>query len=113
MNAIYPAVVEMKLKLKRYYGRVEYFFLHTFREHTHMLVYVQYLKSTNFSSALNERDGKFVSHDGEGAKEVIPVTSIDAGIGIVRRITENMEFFINRSIVLEDLDREDQDRDQV
>jgi len=87
-------------QLVTYYGRVIYFFLQTFRQSTRMLAYVQRYKATDHS--LNMADvcaGKIVELDGEGRKEVVCVTALDAGIGVMT--SAGAQYFINRSPILQ------------
>jgi len=65
-----------------------------------MLAYVQRYKATDHS--LNMADvcaGKIVELDGEGCKEVVCVTALDAGIGVMT--SAGAQYFINRSPILQ------------
>src|SRR5436305_1691571 len=60
------------------------FFVHSYRQRTRMLAYVQYYKSIDHSSRMPDvRWGKVVQFNEDGHKEVLCVTSIDAEIDIM------------------------------
>jgi hypothetical protein len=88
------------------YGTVLYFFVHSCRQQTRMLAYVQQYKSTDHSSRMPDvRLGKVVQFDGGGRKEVLCVTSLDTGIGMMT--SRGRRYFINRNSVLYNPDEND------
>ena len=87
------------------YGRVVYLFCHTFRQRTRMLAYVQTYNV--FDHSVRTEDipgGKVVEIRGEGRKEVICVSAIDAGIGVLN--SGGKRYLVNRHPVLHNLDEE-------
>ena len=83
------------------YGKVLFFFCHTQFERKRMLAYVQRYHHEDHSRLMEEvRDGKIVEMTGEGQKEVIWVTAIDAGIGILS--AGGKQYFINRGTVFKE-----------
>ena len=78
--------------------------LHTFRQSsTRMLAYVQHYKATDHSLCMADvRAGKIVELDGERRKEVVCITALDAGIGVMT--SAGAQYFINRSPMLQDPD---------
>ena len=66
------------------YGRVIYFFCHTLQQSTRMLAYIQTYNTIDHSSGLGDlAGGKVVELLGNGANEIICVSAIDSGIGIL------------------------------
>ena len=79
------------------------FFVHSYRQRTRMLAYVQYYKSTDHSSRMPDvRWGKVVQFNGDEHKKVLCVTSIDARIDIMT--SRERRYFINRNNVLDEND---------
>ena len=68
-----------------------------------MFAYVQRYKATDHSVSMADvRPGKIVGLDGEGCKEVVCVTALDAGVGVMT--SAGVRYLINRSPILQDPD---------
>jgi hypothetical protein len=89
------------------YGRVINFFCHTFGESTRMLAYVQSYIVTDHSRRMqNIRHGALVELNTEGRKEVICVSTIKGGIGVMN--ASNKRYLVTRGILSMNEDSEDE-----
>ena len=80
------------------YGRVINFFCHRFGESTRMLAYVQSYIVTDHSRRMqNIRRGALVELNTEGGKEVICVSTIKGGIGVMN--ASNKRYLVTRGIL--------------
>ena len=75
------------------YGRVLYFFLHEFQECMRMLAYLQCFRVKDHSPVADRRQ-KVVELERLTRREVICVTAIDEGIGIMT--SAGRQYLINR-----------------
>jgi hypothetical protein len=89
------------------YGRVINFFCHTFGESTRMLAYVQSYIVTDHSRRMEDhiRQGALVELNTEGRKEVICVSTIKGGIGVMN--ASNKRYLVTRGILSMNEDSED------
>jgi Transposase family tnp2 len=88
------------------YAKVIHFFVHKFRESEEMLAYVQIYRFADHSSEWGcAQENKIIRLIREGPMEVMSVTALDEGIGIMKR--EEKEYLIVRRRILFDDEEED------
>ena len=88
------------------YAKVIHFFVHEFRESEEMLAYVQTYQFTDHSREWGcAQENKIIRLNREGPMEVVSVTALDEGIGIMKRADK--EYLIVRRRILFDGEEED------
>jgi len=89
--------------LVRQYGRVQCFFLHEYRNSKRMLAYIQIYRGKDRSVEWGyTQEGKIIEVQREGRMEVVDVTAIDEGIGIIEAARGRYLIIRRRTLEKED-----------
>jgi hypothetical protein len=88
------------------FGRISFFFLHSFNNIEYMLAYVQRYTVTDHSRQMDDvREGKVIEIVGDGRKEVICVSAIETGVGVM--VSSGKRYIITRCPIIQTLHDED------
>ena len=88
------------------YAKVIYFFVHEFQSTERMLAYVQIYYTRDISLLAGcTQDNKIIRHERSGALEVLEVTAIDEGVGIMK-VAERQYIIVRRRMLL-DIEEDD------
>jgi Transposase family tnp2 len=84
------------------YAKVIHFFVHEFRDVKQMLAYIQIYHFTDYSAQCGcSQENKIIRLNRLGSKEVVSVTALDEGIGIME-VAEKSYLIVRRRIMFDD-----------